>query len=248
MFEVKAYGDRGLRIQFGETISEATNTTIRSFSHLLEKEAIPGVIEWIPTYVDISILYDPYLITYKQLKEKIYHLKDDMEGLHLPPRQIFHIPVYYGGEAGPDLEHVAAYNGLTPEEVIEIHTNRDYLIYMIGFTPGFPYLGGMSEKIATPRLKNPRSKTPAGSVGIAGVQTGIYSMETPGGWQIIGKTPVKLYDIQRKPPVLLQSGHSIRFEQVTKEEYKQIEKDIKNGRYQLKVREELGNEKKCRFK
>jgi len=238
MFDVRAYGDTGLRIQFGETISETTNHTIRSFSYLLERTAIPGVVEWIPTYLDISILYDPYMLTYEQLKDKVYDLKDEMKGLYLPPRQIIHIPVYYGGESGPDLEYVASYNGLTTDEVIEIHTSRDYLIYMIGFTPGFPYLGGMSEKIATPRLKNPRSKTPAGSVGIAGVQTGIYSMETPGGWQVIGRTPIKLYDERRDPSVLLQSGHSIRFQHVTKEEYHCIEKDIQNECYTLEVREE----------
>jgi len=231
MFEITMYGDRGLRIQFGKAISEATNEQIRSFSFLLEQAAIPGVVEWIPTYTAVSIVYDPYVISYQRLKERVTALKERLAHVEMPPRNVIHIPVCYGGEMGPDLDTVARHNELSIYEVIDIHSNSDYLIYMMGFTPGFPYLGGMSEKIATPRLKEPRAKIPPGSVGIAGSQTGIYSMETPGGWQLIGKTPIKLYDAHRKPPILLESGNYIRFEPITEKEYTRIEKDIENGTF-----------------
>lgn len=158
-----------------------------------------------------------------------------MSHVELPPAQVMELPVYYGGDVGPDLSFVAKYNDLKEEEVIRIHTENSYLIYMMGFSPGFPYLGGMSEKIATPRLKEPRFKTPAGSVGIAGSQTGVYSMETPGGWQIIGRTPVKLYDPSRETPILLKAGNYIRFVPITKEEFHEIEQQVKDGSYETKT-------------
>lgn len=235
MFEIKPFGDQGLRVQLGDSITKETNERIRSLSWFLEKEKIRGVIEWIPTYTTVSILYEPYLITYEKLKRQIEHLRDKIENVTLPPAKVFQIPVLYGGEVGPDLERVGEHNKLETNEVIRIHTSTDYLIYMIGFSPGFPYLGGMSEKIATPRLTSPRLKIPAGSVGIAGAQTGVYSMETPGGWQIIGKTPVKLYDPLREDPILLQAGNYIRFVEVEEKEYKEIEEQIKIGNYQVKT-------------
>jgi len=231
MFEITVYGDRGLRIQFGDTISAAVNEKIRSFSFLLEKANISGVVEWIPTYTAISIVYDPYVISYDQLKERVQMLEGELSLVELPPRKVVHIPVCYGGEMGPDLHRVAEHNGLVADKVTAIHSKPDYLIYMMGFTPGFPYLGGMSEKIATPRLKEPRRKIPAGSVGIAGSQTGIYSIETPGGWQLIGRTPVKLYDVNRESSILLQAGNYIRFEAITEKEYRLMEKDIQNGSF-----------------
>lgn len=152
----------------------------------------------------------------------------------LPPAMVVHIPVCYGGEYGLDLETVAKHNGISVDEVINIHADTDYLIYMMGFTPGFPYLGGMSEKIATPRLEVPRRKIPVGSVGIAGAQTGVYSMETPGGWQLIGRTPVRLFDSSKQNPILLQAGNYVRFVRITEAEYQMIEAEIKQGIYQPK--------------
>ena len=141
------------------------------------------------------------------------------------------IPVLYGGEYGPDLNYVAEYNHLTPEEVVRIHTSAEYLIYMLGFTPGFSYMGGMDERIATPRLESPRVLIPAGSVGIAGKQTGIYPIDSPGGWQLIGRTPVKLYDAHRDNPILLDAGLHVKFIPVDKSEFQRIESRIEQGRY-----------------
>lgn len=132
------------------------------------------------------------------------------------------IPVCYGGEYGPDLEYVARHHNLTPEEVISIHSEGEYLAYMIGFAPGFPFLGGLSEKIATPRRPSPRTSIPAGSVGIAGMQTGVYPISTPGGWQLIGQTPIKLFLPEQNPPSLLQAGDIVKFEPISKEEYQEI--------------------------
>ena len=158
-----------------------------------------------------------------------------LSSIPIPPPTVIEIPVLYGGEMGPDIENVAEHNHKTVEEVIKIHTSEEYLIYMIGFIAGFPYLGGMSKEIATPRLKSPRVKIEGGSVGIAGEQTGIYPVASPGGWQLIGRTPLKLYDADREKPVLLEAGQYIKFAAVTEEEYKMIEKEVEDGTYKYVV-------------
>jgi inhibitor of KinA len=140
-----------------------------------------------------------------------------------PPARTVDIPVCYGGEFGPDLAEVAARNGLSAEEVIRIHASAEYLVYMIGFAPGFPYLGGMSGRIAAPRRSTPRLAIPAGSVGIAGEQTGVYPLETPGGWQLIGRTPIALFLPVRSPPSLLRAGDKVRFRPISRMEYEQWE-------------------------
>ncbi|RLL42826.1 5-oxoprolinase subunit PxpB [Oceanobacillus piezotolerans] len=243
MFEIQVYGDRGLRITLGDSISKETNDRIRSFSSLLEDENIKGVIEWIPTYTSISIFYDPALISYDSLRERMNSLYENISLIDVPPADVITIPVCYSKEYGPDLTNVSKHNQLTEEEVIKIHTEPDYLIYMMGFSPGFPYLGGMSEKIATPRLSSPRAKIEAGSVGIAGSQTGIYPLESPGGWQIIGRTPLKLYNPKSDHPILLRSGNYIRFTPVTEEEYQTIENAVLMGTYKPKRELFKGGEK-----
>ena len=155
--------------------------------------------------------------------------------IEIPPPTVIQIPVLYGGEMGPDIQNVAEHNGKTVEEVIQIHTSEEYLIYMIGFIAGFPYLGGMSKEIATPRLKSPRVKIDGGSVGIAGEQTGVYPVDSPGGWQLIGRTPLKLYDAEREKPVLLEAGQYIKFKSVTPEEYDAILKAVEDGSYRYVV-------------
>ena len=150
-------------------------------------------------------------------------------------RRIFEIPVCYGGEYGPDLENIAANAGLTPEEVIQIHSSRDYLIYMLGFLPGFAYLGGLDERIHTPRLANPRIRIRAGSVGIGGSQTGIYPLDSPGGWQLLGLTPINPYDPQREIPILYEAGDYIRFVPITGEEYREIRAQVEAGTYQCVI-------------
>ena len=225
-------GDCAICVEFGNEISPEINAKIRAFKIALEKENIDGIVEAVPTYRSLLVVYRPEVILFKELTEKFDGIMDAMGNIQIPPPTVIEIPVLYGGEMGPDLENVAAHNHKTIDEVIEIHTSEEYLIYMLGFIAGFPYLGGMSKEIATPRLKSPRVKIEGGSVGIAGEQTGIYPVASPGGWQLIGRTPLKLYDAEREKPVLLEAGQYIKFRSVTQEEYEKIEKQVEENTYQ----------------
>ncbi|MBQ6832785.1 MAG: 5-oxoprolinase subunit PxpB [Lachnospiraceae bacterium] len=225
-------GDCAICVEFGNEISPEINAKIRAFKIALEKENIDGIVETVPTYRSLLVVYRPEVILFKELTEKFDGIMGAMGNIQIPPPTVIEIPVLYGGEMGPDLENVAAHNHKTIDEVIEIHTSEEYLIYMLGFIAGFPYLGGMSKEIATPRLKSPRVKIEGGSVGIAGEQTGIYPVASPGGWQLIGRTPLKLYDAEREKPVLLEAGQYIKFRSVTQEEYEKIEKQVEENTYQ----------------
>lgn len=225
-------GDCAICVEFGNEISPEINAKIRAFKIALEKENIEGIVEVIPTYRSLLVVYKPEIILFKELTAKFDSVISTMSNIQIPSPMVMEIPVLYGGEMGPDLETVAAHNQKTVEEVINIHTSGEYLIYMLGFIAGFPYLGGMSKEIATPRLKSPRVKIEGGSVGIAGEQTGIYPVASPGGWQLIGRTPLKLYDAHRENPVLLEAGQYIKFCSVTKKEYELIERQVNEGIYQ----------------
>ena len=224
-------GDCAICVEFGNEISPEINAKIRAFKIALEKENIDGIVETVPTYRSLMVVYRPEVILFKELTAKFDGIMGAMGNIQIPPPTVIEIPVLYGGEMGPDLENVASHNNKTVEEVIKIHTSEEYLIYMLGFIAGFPYLGGMSKEIATPRLASPRVKIEGGSVGIAGMQTGIYPVASPGGWQLIGRTPLKLYDADREKPVLLEAGQYIKFRSVTKEEYEKIEKQVEDNTY-----------------
>ncbi len=228
-------GDSAVCVEFGNEISPEINKKIRAFKIAVEKSEIPGIVETVPTYRSLLVHYHPEVIGFKALTEEFDKLMGSLSSIPIPPPTVIEIPVLYGGEMGPDIENVAEHNHKTVEEVIKIHTSEEYLIYMIGFIAGFPYLGGMSKEIATPRLKSPRVKIEGGSVGIAGEQTGIYPVASPGGWQLIGRTPLKLYDADREKPVLLEAGQYIKFTAVTEEEYKKIEKEVEDGTYKYVV-------------
>lgn len=215
-------GDRGLLVEFGAGIEPGINRKVRQIFLALEKIPIDGVAEVIPTYRSILISYDPFQINPDRLQEEIVDRENKLDESEIPPPETAEIQVAYGGDFGPDLEFVAQHNKLTPEEVIQIHTSATYLIYMLGFTPGFPFLGGLSERIFTPRRENPRQLVPAGSVGIANNQTGIYPIDSPGGWQLIGRTPIKLYNPTGSPPILLKAGNCLRFKRISREEYQEI--------------------------
>jgi inhibitor of KinA len=215
-------GDRGLLAEFGASIDPKINQKVRQIFLSLEKTPIDGVVELIPTYRSILIFYNPSLSNPERLKQEIVDRENSLDKWEIPPPETIEIPVCYGDNFGPDLAFVAQHNNLTPEEVIQIHTSGTYLIYMLGFTPGFPFLGGLSEKLFTPRLENPRQLVPAGSVGIANNQTGIYSIDSPGGWQLIGKTPIKLYDPTGAPPILLKAGNYLKFKQISRKEFLEL--------------------------
>lgn len=234
MEEIKIYtaGDSSLLIEFGKEISAEINAKITAFVHLLKVQHIEGVTDMIPAFTSLLINYDPRVVTYAALKKRLEKLLKLDVNEETSSSKIFEIPVCYGGEYGPDLDHIAKHAGLTAEEVIKIHSSKDYLIYMLGFLPGFSYLGGLDERIHTPRLANPRIKIPAGSVGIGGSQTGIYPLGSPGGWQLLGMTPVKTYDPQRKVPILFEAGDYIRFIPVSEEEYLKIKEQVENETYE----------------
>lgn len=226
-------GDGAIVMEFANEISKEVNARIRQTTKAIEK-TIKGVIEVLPTYRSITIFYRPDQITYDELVAKLQTIKEGNEEGDSPSRRI-EIPTVYGGEYGPDLAYVAQHASLSEDEVIRIHTGTDYLVYMLGFSPGFTYLGGLDARIATPRLESPRVKIPAGSVGIAGSQTGMYPSESPGGWQLIGRTPLKLYDPKKEPPVFIQAGDYIRYVAITESEYAEIEEQVNAGRFQVKM-------------
>jgi inhibitor of KinA len=227
LFQLYPLGDSAVTVQFGETIDEDTHTKVRAFCAYLERHPFPGFVEQVPAFTTVTIYYDPWVVSekglhnpYTRMTEQLQHMLKQAKESHASARpRTVEIPVCYNGAFGPDLEYVARRAKLTPQEVIASHTRGKYLVYMIGFAPGFPYLGGMSKKLATPRKKNPRERIPAGTVGIAGNQTGIYPIETPGGWQLIGRTPLQLFDPNREHPSLLQAGDLVRFVAISEQEF-----------------------------
>lgn len=229
-------GDRTLIVEVGDKIEESANAKIRGLNIAIQEAGIPGIIEMVPTYRSLMVIYEPLKIEFGTLVDKIKSLENSINDMAIPEASVVEIPTLYGGEYGPDIQLVAEHNKLSADEVIKIHASVEYLIYMLGFTPGFTYLGGMSNKIETPRLKNPRAKIPAGSVGIAGKQTGIYPIESPGGWQLIGRTPVKLYDPYRKEPVLLNAGDYVKFVPISRKEYDDILDAEKHNDYKVTIR------------
>ncbi|WDV44234.1 5-oxoprolinase subunit PxpB [Clostridiaceae bacterium M8S5] len=228
-------GDKSLIIEFGNSISKKINSKVRAMMIAIEKRRLKGIIEMIPTYRSLMVHYNPIDIRYKTLVNEMKLLESKLDDIDIPLSKVIEIPTLYGGKYGPDIENVATHNQKTVQEVINIHTSKEYLVYMLGFIPGFPYLGGMDESIATPRLKTPRIKISSGSVGIAGGQTGIYPIDSPGGWQMIGKTPLKLYKENREKPILLQAGNYIKFVSIDKNEYKDIEKQVQSNTYEYTI-------------
>jgi len=232
-------GDSALVVEFGNQINEEINRKVRNFDLAIKQSKFGGIKEVVPTYRSLLIYYDPLEIKRNVLVEKLKELENNLDEFDFPQPKLVEIPTLYGYDFGPDLDYVAHHNGLTKEEVIKIHSEAKYLIYMLGFTPGFVYLGGMEEKIATPRLKEPRTTIPAGSVGIADNQTGIYPIESPGGWQLIGVTPLKLFDPGRDSPILpgISAGNYITFKPIDKPEYREIVTEFETGRYELEIKD-----------
>lgn len=227
-------GDAALLIQLGTEINERTHQLVSALTKHIEHHPFPGFIECVPAFTSVTVFYHPFEVyqqmkdgpasdsPYEKVKAFIQKCLEEMTAEEETESRTVEIPVCYGGSFGPDLEEVARINGLTPEDVIDIHTAGEYLVYMLGFAPGFPYLGGMSEKIAAPRRSSPRKAIPAGSVGIAGMQTGVYPLSTPGGWQLIGNTPLDLFRPLEQPPTLLRAGDIVKFVRVTEKEYNKL--------------------------
>jgi KipI family sensor histidine kinase inhibitor len=208
--EIRPSSDRSLLVSFGNEISLDLHREVLRLLRAFE-ELPRGILNLHPAYSSVLIDFDPRRRTHAELEEMVRTRMKQAEGVGLDsPRQV-EIPVRYGGEYGPDLEDVARHTGFSSAEVIRLHASADYLVYFLGFSPGFPYFGGLPRELAVPRLSAPRKKVPAGSVAIGGSQTGIYPMETPGGWRIIGRTTLRLFDADANPPALLRAGDYVRF-------------------------------------
>ncbi len=222
-------GDRALLIKYGERIDPECNRTVRTMAALCRSEAIPGVVEVSPAYCSFQLIYDPFQTDPGRLEASIRSLEHRLDASQTPPSRTVAIPVCYGHEFGPDLSVVAEHNGLSVREVIDLHSRREYLIYMLGFTPGFPYLGGLDSRLHTPRRETPRTEVAAGSVGIAQGQTGIYPVGSPGGWRLIGRTPLKLFNPEKKQATRYHPGDSLVFKPISIEEYHQLKEEENHG-------------------
>ena len=214
----RTMGDRSLLVELGEDISPATNTLVQDLLQRLESAAIPGIRELAPAYRSLLVTYNPLIISSAALQSRITAVAGDTRRLSAPAAKLVTVPVVYGGAGGPDLESVAAHLRIDAEEVVRLHTGTVYRVYMIGFMPGYPYMGELPAALAMPRRRTPRTRVPKGSVGIAQRQTGIYPVDSPGGWQIIGWTPIELFDPHRRPPSLLDMGDTVKFEAIRPEE------------------------------
>jgi len=210
--QLRCSGDSGLLVEFEQKIHIDVAQRVWSLLRWLDTNSLPGIVDAVPAYCTVFIHYCPAVITLPQLCRHVAAgvLRSDV--YRVEPRRRMTIPVHYGGSYGPDLPEVARVHGLTARQVVEYHAGADYCVFFTGFLPGFPFLGGMPEAIATPRLPRPRLKVPAGAVGIAQTQTGIYPLQSPGGWRIIGQTPTRLFDLHREEPFLLHAGDYVRFE------------------------------------
>jgi inhibitor of KinA len=226
-------GDSAVVVEYGDTIDEATNLRVRQLAAALALPNVPGIVEIVPTYRSLMVHYDPLQLSRLQAEAVVLDADQHLADVVLPHPRVIDIPTVYGGGYGPDLNDVAVWAGIPTDEVIAIHSERAYLVYMMGFMAGFPYLGGLSPRIAMP---SPRTKVPTGSVGIAQEQTGIYPTETPGGWRLIGWTPVRIFDATSDPPVLFEAGDYIRFVPTSGEEARSIAEQIAAGAWTPTVR------------
>jgi inhibitor of KinA len=235
-------GEQGLVVEFGNEIDPVLNARVRRLARIVATQMADRILEVVPTYRSLMVYFDPLIISRRALQENIAGYLGDLDSVTVAndTARVITIPVSYGGEFGPDLEFVATHNAITEDEVVAIHTSTPYLVYMLGFTPGFPYLGGMSERISAPRLDVPRVRIPVGSVGIAGKQTGIYPIESPGGWRLIGRTPLPVFDPLAENPFLFAAGDYLLFSAIQADEYGALKEQIDSGNYAPVTRDFTG--------
>ncbi|WP_271400718.1 5-oxoprolinase subunit PxpB [Salinicoccus roseus] len=231
--EIRQFAENALTIYMGDEIDEEINRKLVALRHHIEGMEVDGINEIVLSYTSLIIYFDIFRTdagTLEAMMEGIDEaalLDEEIE------YRVIEIPVCYGGEYGPDIGNFEE-NGLSEQEVIDMHADKEYLVYMLGFMPGFPYLGGLDEKLHKPRLETPRVRIPAGSVGIGGRQTGMYPFESPGGWNLLGRTPVPLFDPGREETILYAAGDRIIYRPIDEDEYKRIEKEIASGEYEVK--------------
>ena len=226
-WRIEPLGDRGLIVEFGQRVDPDIGRAARSFAGYLLAHPLEGVVDIVPAFTTVAIHYRPEVYAgqgppYLQLCRQVEAILARGVAVEPVAARVVEVPVCYGGEFGPDLEEVARACQLTPEEAIQSHAASPHVVYMLGFAPGFPYLGGLDPRLAVPRRATPRTTIPVGSVAIARDQSAIYSFETPGGWNLIGRTPLRLFSPTAEPPCLLQPGDEVRFLPVSPDEYRAI--------------------------
>jgi inhibitor of KinA len=228
-------GDLAVSVELADEISRDANARVLTLERLLTERPIPGIVDTVPTFRSLLIHYDPLRLPWEVLAGRIRALAAELADAAPPAGRRVELPCAYGGEHGPDLDDVGRRLGLPPDEVARLHAGADYYVYFIGFTPGLPYMTGMPERLTIPRLDRPRTKTPPGSVGIGGTQCSIYSVESPGGFWVLGRTPLRLYDPGEADPILLRAGDHVRFRAIDAAEYAAIAEAVAAGRYPPRV-------------
>ena len=233
-------GDQAVSVELGDEISLELNIRARALEYLILQKGVPGVLETVPTYRSVLVYYDPATIAYRELVDAIAPLVTQAQAAALPPSRLVELPACYDPDLGFDLETAAARLSLSPGELARLHAAPEYLVYFIGFTPGLPYLAGMPERITIPRLEQPRLKTPPGSISIGGSQCVIYSVESPGGFWVLARTPVPLYDPKASEPILLRPGDRVRFRVIDRHEYDEIAAAVTAGAFTPRIEGDLG--------
>jgi inhibitor of KinA len=226
-FRIVAAGDSALVVEFEERIDPEINARAVALAERLHADPVSGVRDVVPTYRSVAVYFDPLRTAHDALMARL----EREAAAPMPPARPVHdalrLPVCYGGEFGPDLAAVAAFGGISEPAAIDLHTKPTYHVFMLGFAPGLAYLGIVDERIAAPRRDTPRERVPRGSVGIAGAQTGVYPSETPGGWQIIGRTPFLPFDLARPNPFLMKAGDAVRFDAIDRAEFDRLEREVR---------------------
>jgi inhibitor of KinA len=220
---IRPAGDQALLVEFGEEISPALNREVHAFVRRAAPRKIPGIGELVPSYSSVLVYYDSSALSFAETASWVREFLTALSSEPDPSGTVKEVPVLYGGEFGPDISYVAGHNGISVDEVIRLHTGESYLVYVVGFSPGFAAMGSVPRKIQAPRLSTPRTKVPAGSVGIGGQQTGIYAVESPGGWQLIGRTPLNLFNLTKNPPSFFQPGDYARFYAIDEKDFLRIQ-------------------------
>ena len=219
---IRPLAESGLLVELGTTIDPAVTARVMALTLAIDAAVLPGVVDVVPSYATILLAFDPAVTDGTRLDAGVRQLAAEAGAAEAPPARRVTVPVAYGGEHGPDVAGVAAHTGLDVEEVVARHAAAEYVAACMGFAPGFAFLVGLPPELATPRRSTPRTRVPAGSVGIGGAQTGIYPLETPGGWHLVGRTPLRLFDLGRPAPFLLQPGDQVSFLPISVEEYDAI--------------------------
>ena len=216
--------DQSLLVYFGQEITLEASQRVMKLLWLLQSKPVKGIRNLHPAYTSLLVEFDVLTLRQDELEVILRLYLDRIEDVRLPEPRLLEIPVCYGGDFGPDLDDLSSMHRITPAQAIELHTSAAYVVFFLGFVPGFAYLGGLPKELATPRLSSPRRNVPAGSVGIAGDQTGVYPFATPGGWRLIGRTPVAMFRPDRNDMSLLSIGDRVRFTPISREQFAELEK------------------------